>query len=164
MEELKKQIVSALFPDGNFSVEAAQQLAEFTKAQGKQADQSIVQPRLSNEQRIAQEDQLLKMLSPHKNEAQQRVLDATKFGSDLANDRFAQQMGTFTDSVNQTLGLGYDARDKLSQRRDDTHRYMIDDQSGHRDKDRELIRKQQNIDMISRLGAGGLLLLDVLRN
>ena len=164
MEELQKQILSALFPDGKFSAEAAQQLAEFTKGEGKQADQSIVQPRLSNDQRIALEDKKLGMLSPHKKEAMQRIMDATKFGSDLANDRFAQQMGTFTGSVNQTLGLGYDAQDKLSKRRDDTHRYMIDDQSGHRDKDRELIRKQQNIDMISRLGAGGLLLLDVLRN
>ena len=163
MEDFGKQLLQFLLPDGKFSPEAVQQLAEFTKV-GQQADQTINMPRLSNDERIELEGRKLDMLSPHKQEAHNRVIEGARVGSQLQNEAFGSQMDALGNQINKTLGLGYDSRDKISERRDNTHRYMIDDQSGHRDKDRELIGRQMRNDMFSRLGAGGLLLLDILKN
>ena len=73
-------------------------------------------------------------------------------------------MQDFTTNLNSTLGLGYDSLDRGQQRYSDDLRYLIDNQSGHKDKDRELRQRAQTMNMIKSGIGGGLLLLDILRN
>ena len=163
MDELKEMVLQVLFKDGKFNPEGVQTLNDFV-TKGQQADQTIVQPRLTPAQRIDLKGVELQTLEPFKQSAADRVLEGARVGTELSKDRFKSQMQDYTSSLNSTLGLGYDNLDKGRQRYSEDLRYQIDNQSGHKDKDRELRKRAQTMNMIKSGIGGGLLLLDILRN
>lgn len=163
MDELQKQVLNVLFPDGKFSPEGVQTLNEFLK-RGQQADTTIVQPRLTPAARIDLKRQELETFEPYKQSATDRVLEGARVGTELSKDKFKSQMQDYTSSINSTLGLGYDSLDRGQQRYSDDLRYLIDNRSSNMDKDRELRKRAQTMNMIKSGIGGGLLLLDILRN
>ena len=163
MDELQKQVLNVLFPDGKFSPEGVQTLNEFLQ-KGQQADQTIIQPRLTPAERIDLKRQELETFEPFQESATNRVLEGARVGTELSKDKFKSQMQDYTTNLNSTLGLGYDSLDRGQQRYSDDLRYLIDNQSGHKDKDRELRSRAQTMNMIKSGIGGGLLLLDILRN
>ena len=165
LSEPIQQLIKLISPDGkSFDRETFKALAESFKDTDDSVQARIEQPTRSPDDRLDLSVRRAQQFAPLQDAAGKRVVARTGELVQQADDSYNNRLQGFTNSQLQLLQPSFDALESQSVRNSDDYRYLIDDRSGHKDKDRELRKRAQTLNMIQKGIGGGLLLLDILRN
>ena len=165
LSEPIQQLIKLISPDGkSFDRETFKALAESFKDTDQTVQARIEEPTLSPAARLDLAVKRAQEFAPLQEQAGKRVVARTGELTQQADDSYNNRLQGFTNSQLQILQPSFDALESQSARQSDDYRYLIDDRSSNKDKDRELRKRAQTMNMIKSGIGGGLLLLDILRN
>lgn len=158
-------LVKLFSPDGkSFDRETFKKLAaDFADTESK-LDSTINQPLMTPAERLDLSVDRATRMGDVRSQNNQRIVEQQGQLQNQANDAYSSQLGAFTDNTLRIMQPSLDSLDRGRQLQSDDLRYTIDDQSGHKDRDRDLRRRAQTMNMIQKGIGGGLLLLDILKN